>query len=120
MPDKIVILVHDFSFTFFAIAHRNVSTQLCLLLTAITVTLNSVIHSAQMIFCFPIKSSYNYWQYAMHMFSTCSTCSTTLRAFLAAKPPMDTWSSVPAQVVMESTEEGCVRTLFSETEGEEV
>ena len=35
-----------------------------------------------------------------------STFSTTRRAFLAAQPPMDTWSSVPADVVSESTEAG--------------
>ncbi len=30
---------------------------------------------------------------------------------------METWSSVPADVEMESTEEGWVRTLFSDTTG---
>ena len=44
-----------------------------------------------------------------------SACSTTVRAFRAAKPPMDTWSSCPAEVGMESTEEGCVNTLSSDT-----
>ena len=44
-----------------------------------------------------------------------STCSTTARAFLAANPPMETWSSDPQQVVMESTVEGWVNTLFSDT-----
>lgn len=45
----------------------------------------------------------------------CSTCSTTRRHFLAANPPMDTWSSVPALVVKESMEAGWHRTLFSDT-----
>lgn len=39
----------------------------------------------------------------------------TLRAFLAAQPPMDTWSSVAALVDKESTEDGWHKTLFSET-----
>lgn len=51
--------------------------------------------------------------------SPCSTCSTTLRAFLAAHPPMDTWSSVAALVDKESTEDGWHKTLFSDTEKEE-
>ena len=45
----------------------------------------------------------------------CSTCSTTLRAFLAAHPPIETWSSVAALVDRESTEEGWHSTLFSDT-----
>lgn len=45
----------------------------------------------------------------------CSTCSMTLRAFLAAQPPIDTWSSVAALVDKESTEDGWHKTLFSET-----
>lgn len=45
-----------------------------------------------------------------------STFLTTLKAFLAANPPIDTWSSWPAAVDNESTEEGWHRTLFSETE----
>lgn len=45
----------------------------------------------------------------------CSTCSMTRRAFLAAHPPMETWSSVAALVERESTEEGWHRHLFSET-----
>lgn len=45
----------------------------------------------------------------------CSTCSMTLRAFLAAHPPMETWSSVAALVERESTDEGWHRALFSET-----
>lgn len=48
-------------------------------------------------------------------FLPCSTCSTTRRHFLAANPPMDTWSSVPALVVKESMEAGWHRTLFSDT-----
>ena len=44
-----------------------------------------------------------------------STFLTTLKAFLAANPPIDTWSSWPAAVDNESTEEGWHRTLFSET-----
>lgn len=39
----------------------------------------------------------------------------TLRAFLAAQPPMDTWSSVAALVDKESTDDGWHKTLFSET-----
>lgn len=39
----------------------------------------------------------------------------TLRAFLAAHPPMETWSSVAALVESESTDEGWQRALFSET-----
>ena len=39
----------------------------------------------------------------------------TLRDFLAAQPPMDTWSSVAALVDKESTEDGWHKTLFSET-----
>lgn len=49
------------------------------------------------------------------LFIPCSTCSITLKAFLAAHPPMDTWSSVAALVESESTEEGWHSTLFSET-----
>lgn len=45
----------------------------------------------------------------------CSTCSMTRRAFLAAHPPMETWSSVAALVERESTDEGWHRALFSET-----
>ena len=45
----------------------------------------------------------------------CSTCSMTLRAFLAAHPPMETWSSMAALVERESTDEGWHRALFSET-----
>lgn len=45
----------------------------------------------------------------------CSTCSITLKAFLAAHPPMDTWSSVAALVERESTEEGWHKALFSDT-----
>lgn len=45
----------------------------------------------------------------------CSTCSITLKAFLAAHPPMETWSSVAALVERESTEEGWHKALFSET-----
>lgn len=46
---------------------------------------------------------------------TLSTFSTTVSAFLAAYPPIDTWSSVPAEVDNESTEAGWHNTLFSET-----
>lgn len=45
----------------------------------------------------------------------CSTFSMTFSAFLAAHPPMDTWSSVAALVERESTEEGWHKALFSET-----
>lgn len=43
----------------------------------------------------------------------------TLRAFLAAHPPIDTWSSVAALVDKESTDDGWHKTLFSETEQRE-
>lgn len=46
-----------------------------------------------------------------------STFSTTFKAFLAEKPPIDTWSSWPADVLSESTDEGWQRTLFSDTVG---
>lgn len=39
----------------------------------------------------------------------------TRSAFLAAQPPIDTWSSVAALVDKESTEDGWQSTLFSET-----
>ena len=48
-------------------------------------------------------------------FSTFSTFFTTWRAFLAANPPIDTWSSVPALVERESTEAGWHKVLFSDT-----
>jgi hypothetical protein len=40
----------------------------------------------------------------------------TMSAFLAAKPPIETWSSVPALVLRESTDAGWHNTLFSDTE----
>ena len=46
---------------------------------------------------------------------TFSTFLTTWRAFLAANPPIDTWSSVPALVDKESTDAGWHKVLFSET-----
>ena len=49
-------------------------------------------------------------------FLTFSTFLTTWRAFLAANPPIDTWSSVPALVDKESTDAGWQRVLFSDTE----
>ena len=49
-------------------------------------------------------------------FLTFSTFLTTWRAFLAANPPIDTWSSVPALVDKESTDAGWHKVLFSDTE----
>ena len=48
-----------------------------------------------------------------------STFSTTLKAFRAAHPPIETWSSVPAEVVNESMDDGWQRPLFSETDKNE-
>ena len=39
----------------------------------------------------------------------------TCRTFLAAKQPMETWSSVPALVLRESTDAGWLKVLFSDT-----
>ena len=47
---------------------------------------------------------------------TFSTFLTTLSAFRAANPPIETWSSVPALVERESTLAGWQRVLFSDTE----
>ena len=44
----------------------------------------------------------------------CSTFLTMSLAFLAAVTPMDTWSSLSAEVGIESTLAGWARTLFSE------
>ena len=56
------------------------------------------------------------WQAASSsMATTFSTFLTTWRHFLAAKPPMETWSSVPALVERESTLAGWQSVLFSET-----
>lgn len=44
-----------------------------------------------------------------------SCTSTSCKHFLAAQPPMLTWSSFPALVGIESTEAGCASVLFSET-----
>jgi len=35
--------------------------------------------------------------------------------FLAANPPIDTWSYCPAEVTMESTDAGLTRTLLSDS-----
>ena len=52
----------------------------------------------------------------LESFLTFSTFLTTWRAFLAANPPIDTWSSVPALVDKESTDAGWHKVLFSDTE----
>ncbi len=39
----------------------------------------------------------------------------TRRALRADQPPMETWSSLPAEVGIESTDDGCESTLFSDT-----
>merc|ERR1719210_1121847 len=56
------------------------------------------------------------WQAAKSSIAmTFSTFLTTWRHFLAAKPPMETWSSVPALVERESTLAGWHSVLFSDT-----
>ena len=56
----------------------------------------------------------------LESFLTFSTFLTTWRAFLAANPPIDTWSSVPALVDKESTDAGWHKVLFSDTEIKEI
>lgn len=65
-----------------------------------------------------ISSSFPWFKFCLEirfLILPCSTCSITLKAFLAAHPPMDTWSSVAALVESESTEEGWHKALFSDT-----
>src|SRR5690625_7080895 len=49
------------------------------------------------------------------MASTCSTFCSTCNSFKAPTLPIDTWSSCPRLVGIESTDAGWLSTLFSET-----
>ena len=63
----------------------------------------------------PTKSKIDSIGHKFVVVPTFSTFLTTWRAFLAANPPIDTWSSVPALVDKESTDAGWHKVLFSET-----
>src|SRR5689334_15816609 len=61
------------------------------------------------------KKSKAWQQQSSSIANTISTFSTTRSALRAAQPPIDTWSSCPAEVEILSTEAGWHSPLFSDT-----